>query len=76
MSESGKKYFVEIDGKEYEWAEETITVQQIRQLGNIPADQSIVQENEDGTERTLAANETITLKPGHRYGRAPRYKRG
>lgn len=73
---AGKKYFIDIEGKEYEWGSETITILDIRSLGGIPADQPIVQEDADGTERTLSETEVITLQPGHRHGRAPRYKRG
>ena len=75
-TEAGKKFFVVVEGTEYEWATDTITVSEIRTLGNIPSDQPIVQEAPDGTERTLAENEIVELKPGHRHGRAPRYKRG
>ena len=73
---SGQKFYVNVEGTEYERANSTITVADIRTLGNIPADQAIVEETPDGTERTLSPTETIDLKPGHRYGRAPRYKRG
>lgn len=70
------EYFIDIEGREYEWDKPTITVPEIRSLGKIPADQPIVQEAPDGTERTLAENEVVELKPGHRHGRAPKYKRG
>ena len=76
QAHSGQKFFVNIEGREYEWDQPTITVPQIRALGNLPADQPVICEDEEGRERTLAENETITLKPGHRHGRAPRYKRG
>ena len=72
----GKKFFVDIEGKEYSWDKGTISVPEIRQLGNIPSDQQIVEEAPDGTERTLAENEIVTIKPGHRHGRAPKYRRG
>lgn len=72
----GPKYFVNIEGTEYPWEHETISVAEIRQLGNIPSDQPIVVENPDGTEQQLADSATVELKPGHRYGRAPKYKRG
>lgn len=72
----GKKFFVNIEGTEYPWDKETITVAEIRVLGNIPSDQQIIQEAPDGTELTLAENEIVTLKPGHRHGRAPKYRRG
>ncbi len=70
------EYFIDIEGHEYEWSKPTITVPEIRTLGGIPPDQPIVQEAPDGTERTLAENEVVELKPGHRHGRAPKYKRG
>lgn len=73
---AGQKFFINIEGKEYPWDKETITVSEIRALGNIPSDQPILQESPDGTERTLAENEVVELKPGHRHGRAAKYKRG
>ena len=74
--QGGQKFYVNIEGTEYGWNSSTITVADIRNLGKIPADQTIVEEMPDGTERTLGAADVIELKPGHRYGRAPRYKRG
>lgn len=73
---AGKKYFINIEGHEYPWSEDAITVAQIRTLGSLPADQPVIEELPDGTERTLSETEVIDLKPGHRYGRAPRFKRG
>jgi hypothetical protein len=73
---SGPKYFVNVEGTEYPWERNTITTAEIRTLGNLPSDQPVIQEMPDGTERTLAEKERIELQPGHRYGRAPRYKRG
>ena len=72
----GKKYYVNIEGTEYPWDENTITTAEIRVLGSLPADLPVVEEFPDGTERTLGEDETIELKPGHRYGRAPKFKRG
>ena len=74
--EAGTKLFINIEGKEYPWTSDTVTTQEIRTLGTLPADTPIIQEAPDGTERTLAENESITLQPGQRHGRAPRYKRG
>jgi len=75
-SEAGQKFFVNIEGTEYEWNDSTITVTQIRQLGNLPTDQPVICEDAEGRERTLAENEVVAIKPGHRHGRAPKYKRG
>ena len=74
--QAGKKFFVNIEGTEYGWDRETITVKEIRDLGNLPSDQPVIEEQPDGTERTLSEDAEIELKPGHRLGRAPKYKRG
>ena len=74
--QKGPKYYINIEGTEYPWDQETITVSEIRQLGSIPADQHIIEEDENGTEITLDDNATIEIKPGHRHGRAPKYRRG
>jgi len=71
-----KKYYINIEGKEYPWDKETATVFEIRSLGNLPREFPIVEEFPNGTERTLADNDNVLLKPGHRYGRAPKFKRG
>lgn len=73
---AGQKFFLNIEGQEYPWDKPTITVPEIRQLGNLPADQPVIEEDAEGRERTLAENEVVTIKPGHRHGRAPKYKRG
>lgn len=70
-----KKYFVNIEGTEYAWHKDTITTEEIRTLGNLPQNLPVVEEFPDGTERTLAEGETTHLKPGHRFGRAPKFKR-
>jgi hypothetical protein len=72
----GPKYFVEIEGTEYEWLKDSITVAEIRQLGNLPQDVPVIEVDPESNERTLTENEVITLKPGHRYGKKVRYKRG
>jgi hypothetical protein len=71
-----KHYFVEIEGVEYPWSEDTITVPEIRRLGNLPPDQPVIEIDPDNQERTLAEGEVVYLKPGHRYGKKVRYKRG
>ena len=73
---SGKKYYVNVEGTEYPWDKSTISTQEIRALGNLPQELPVVEEFPDGTERTLAEDEVLELKPGHRYGRAPKFKRG
>jgi hypothetical protein len=71
-----EKFFVEIEGIEYPWNSPTITVPDIRRLGNLPADQPVIEIDQCNQERTLTENEVIHLKPGHRYGKKVRFKRG
>ena len=73
---NGPKYFVEIDGVEYPWQQDTITVPQIRELGNIPTNVPVIEVDPDNNEITLADTAVVTLKPGHRYGKKVKFKRG
>jgi len=75
-NEQGPKYKIEIEGTEYNWETETISVPQIRQLGNLPTDQPVIEIDPENNERTLSESEIITLKPGHRYGKKVKFKRG
>ncbi len=76
QQEQGQKFFVNVEGTEYPWERAAITVPEIRTLGSIPPDMAVIEESPEGTERTLAENEIVTLKPGHRHGRAAKYRRG
>jgi hypothetical protein len=74
--DDGRKFFINIEGVEYPWDRETITVSEIRTLGKLPANLPVIEEDPDGREITLQEGQTVTIKPGHRHGRASRYKRG
>ena len=57
------QYEVLIEGKAHPWDKDTISVADIRQLGNLPPDIPVVEEDlRDGTERTLTEDEV--LHPG------------
>ncbi len=57
------QYEVMIEGTAHSWTKDTISVADIRELGNMPANTGVVEENlRDGTERTLGEDET--LRPG------------
>jgi hypothetical protein len=75
--EQGPKYFVNLEGVEKPWGEETISVPQIRELAGWDTSQPIVEVNlDDNTERTLADGETVTLKPGHGFAKKVKFQRG
>ncbi|MDQ3761778.1 MAG: hypothetical protein M3460_08780 [Actinomycetota bacterium] len=60
-------YEVLIEGRAHPWDKDTISVADIRELGNFPTDARVVEENlRDGTERTLAEDEV--LRPGKLEG--------
>jgi len=57
------QYEVLIEGRSHPWDKDTISVADIRELGNLPANIAVVEEDlRDGTERTLAEEEV--LRPG------------
>jgi hypothetical protein len=73
----GAKYEINIEGTDYPWETGTITVPQIRELGDIPSDQQIQEINlETQEERTLGADETVTLEPGRGYSKRVKFQRG
>jgi hypothetical protein len=42
----------------------------------IPYEIGLLLINEDGTQEPVAVDEEIDLKPGRRFKKAPRFKRG
>ncbi|OHB32994.1 MAG: hypothetical protein A2X79_00755 [Desulfuromonadaceae bacterium GWB2_53_15] len=76
VNQGGQKYFVNIEGKEFPWGDETITAEEIAQLGGWDLSQGIVEVDEENNERTINASEVIAIKPGHGYGKKHTWKRG
>jgi hypothetical protein len=73
----GPKYFINLEGAESPWDRQTITVPEIRALAGWDSSQPIVEVNlDDNTERTLAEDETVTLKPGHGFAKKVKFQRG
>jgi hypothetical protein len=71
------KYQVDIEGQIHEWDRDTITVAELRELaGYAPDQQMIVVDLRDNTERALADDETIELKPGIGFAKKVSFKRG
>jgi len=74
--QKGKKYYFWVDGVEHIVQDESLTVAQIKEIGGVPADLPLLLLNEDGSEEALRDDMIIELKPGRRFARAPRFKRG
>ncbi|ALA59343.1 multiubiquitin domain-containing protein [Nitrospira moscoviensis] len=74
---NGQKFQVNIEGALYDWNGDTITVPEIRQLGNLPSNMPVIEVDlKDNTERTLAETETVEIKPGMGFGKKVGFKRG
>ena len=72
----GPKYFVNIEGVEHPWPSETITTEQIAQLGGWDPSAGVIEIDQDNNERTLQPGEVVQLKPGHGFSKKIRWKRG
>lgn len=76
-ADNATKYFLDVEGKVIPWDHETITTEQIAQLGGWAASQGVIMiDLKDNTERTLKAGEVIELKPGLGFSKKIRWKRG
>ena len=77
VEERGPKYCLNIEGEIYPWDEDTITVPQIRELGNLPRDLPVIEiDLTDNSQRTLAEDEIVHLRPGLGFSKKIKYKRG
>lgn len=73
---TGPFYTFFVDGEEFRVDEPTITGGEIMDLAGIPHEVGLLEILEDGTQRSVDVDEVIELKPGRRYKKAPRFKRG
>lgn len=73
----GPNYEVNIEGVLYPWDEGTISVPEIRELGDLPGDLPVVEVDlRTNEENTLDEDSVVQLKPGRGFGRKVSFKRG
>jgi len=72
----GKFYTIFIDDKEYHIEKSELTGAEIMDLGGIPHELGLILIQDDGTQVQVREDEVIDLKPGRRFKKAPRFKRG
>lgn len=72
----GPKYFLDIEGREMPWYQDTITTEQIIELGGWDSSQGVILIDKDNNERTLQPHEVVEIKPGHGFSKKVRFKRG
>ena len=75
-AERGTFYTLFVDDREFHIDEPTITGGQIMDLAGIPREAGLLLIDEDGSQKQVRADEVIELKPGRRFKKAPRFKRG
>jgi len=73
----GPKYILDIEGNEVPWNKDTITTEEIIELGKWdPKLGAIVINLKDNTERTLNPGEAVEIKPGLGFSKKVGFKRG
>lgn len=73
----GPKFNLNIEDKVYDWNEDTITVPQIRTLGNLSTDLPVIQiDLETNTQIQLAEDVVVMLKPGLGFSKKVKWQRG
>lgn len=75
--QKGPKYTVNLEGQEFAWDKDTISVPEIRQLAGWEASQPVVEiDLQDNTEKTLAEDAVVELKPGQGFAKKVKFQRG
>lgn len=73
----GPKYTINIEGQEFPWDKDSITTEEIINLGGWDATQgAIVIDLKTNEERTLSPGESVKIKPGMGFAKKIRFKRG
>lgn len=65
-----------IEDKEYCWPKDSISTEEIADLGGWAPSEGVIEVDLDQNERQLAPQEVVTLKPGMTYGKKLQWKRG
>ena len=74
---SNKPFFVNIEGEEIPWDDETITTEQIVELGGWDASLGVQEIDLMTNEaRTLKPGEVVELKPGKGFAKKIEWRRG
>ena len=72
----GPKYILDIEGEMKEWDQDTITTEQVIDLGGWDPSLGALLIDKENNERTLSPGEIIELKPGMGFSKKVRFKRG
>lgn len=72
----GKFYTLFVDGTEYHIDQSEMTGAEIMDLAGIPYNVGLILIEEDGSQTQIHESDVVELKPGRRFNKAPRFKRG
>ena len=72
----GPKYTLDIEGNLKPWDKDTITTEEIIELGGWDPSQGAIMIDKDNNEITLKPGQVIELKPGMGFSKKVRFKRG
>lgn len=72
----GRKFVVCIEDRLYRWPRNTITTEEIAELGGWDPSIGVIEVDKDQNERTLEPGEVVKLKPGLAFGKKFCWKRG
>ena len=73
----GPKYTLDIEGTLVPWDEDTITTEQITELGGWDISQGVILiDLHDNTELTLQPGEVVELRPGLGFSKRIKFTRG
>lgn len=74
--EKGPKFILDIEGELKEWDQDTITTEQIIELGGWDPALGAMLIDKDNNERQLQPGEVVELKPGMGFSKKVHFKRG
>jgi hypothetical protein len=74
--DDGPFYTVFVDDVEYHFESTPVTGGEIMDAAGIPHATGLILILEDGSQQSVRVDEEIDLKPGRRFKKAPRFKRG
>ena len=76
LTPHGPFFTIFIDDRELDVKDPVLTGGQIMDLAGIPRNTGLLLILEDGTQQSVAIDESFDIKPGQRFKKAPRFKRG
>ena len=75
-NEKGPKFHLDIEGELVPWDQDTITTEQVIELGGWDASLGTILIDKDNNERTLEPGEVVEVKPGMGFSKKVSFKRG